>query len=224
MSSFSSGQSRHLKRTMIFIDGGYFRKFLEDMVNEGCFRKFLDKGLTSESIKKPEIIAYGLSVLLFEIVNKINASIYHHEIIRVYYYDGKSLEDPEFRKKDDFFNLIKNNFGLLQTTIPFEMKFGRLIKSSKDEKPRQKGVDVLLSVDIVAKAFLDHYDEAVIVAGDDDFLDAVTSVKDFTGKKVIGFYSSKGKSSRASVRLIDNFDVKHELDMEKFAENIQQAK
>ncbi len=197
------GATQHLKRTMIFIDGGYFRKFLEDAMD-------------LEFVKNPKKISKGLQVLLGEILTTLNASVYHHEIIRVYYYDGIfSPTEPEYNERSQFFKEIKNNF---LNNFPLEMKFGRLIKSSKNNDPiRQKGVDVLLSVDIVAKAFLDHYDEAVIVAGDDDFLDAIVSVKDFTGKKVSGFYSSKG----ASERLVDSFDIKVELDKVKFAEKIQ---
>jgi len=197
------GTTQHLKRTMVFIDGGNFRKFLEDALGSGF-------------VKNPDKISQGLQILLSDILSTLNASVYHHEIIRVYYYDGIfSPTEPEYNELTQFFKAIKNNFP---KNFPFEMKFGRLIKTPKNREPiRQKGVDVLLSVDIVAKAFLDHYDEAVIVAGDDDFLDAVISVKDFTGKKVIGFYSLKG----ASERLIDSFDLKYELDKVKFAEKIQ---
>ena len=55
------------------------------------------------------------------------------------------------------------------------------------------------------KAFLNHYDLAVIVAGDDDFLDAIKVVKDLTGKKVQGVYSKKNISKR----LIEIFDYRY---------------
>jgi uncharacterized LabA/DUF88 family protein len=84
-----------------------------------------------------------------------------------------------------------------------ELKFGRLTKDGSG-KYRQKGVDVLLSTDLVVKAFQDHYDLAMIITGDDDFLDAVNIVKDFTGKRIIGMYNPKETSSK----LIDCFDYK----------------
>lgn len=176
-----------LKRTMVFIDGGYFRRILEDHFGGGIKD---NPGKISEAIAQIASQIIGLSVIPHSRL----------EIIRIYYYDGlEQANEPEYQERLAFFQKLHSSF----TYCPFELKYGRLIKSEKDG-PRQKGVDVLLSVDMVVKAFQDHYDIAVLIAGDDDFLDAVRIVKDLTGKRVIGVFRPKGTSPR----LIESFDIR----------------
>lgn len=47
----------------------------------------------------------------------------------------------------------------------------------------QKGVDVRLAIDMLAKAHRGEYDAAVLISGDNDFVDLVTAVKEM-GKHV----------------------------------------
>jgi len=42
------------------------------------------------------------------------------------------------------------------------------------------------------------------LAGDDDYLDMVKSIKDFTGKRIYGAYFERNASSR----LIESFDMR----------------
>jgi uncharacterized LabA/DUF88 family protein len=73
---------------------------------------------------------------------------------------------------------------------PYEIRTGRLIKSVKSQSSvsyRQKGVDVFISTDLVAKACSPQYDPAVLRTGDDDLLDAVKAVKEM-GRRVHGVY------------------------------------
>lgn len=66
---------------------------------------------------------------------------------------------------------------------------------------RQKGVDTLIALDMLSKAYENHYDSAILVAGDDDFLDVVHAVKN-AGKKVYGAFFEK----HISQDLKDSFD------------------
>ena len=191
-SSPSYPPTPHLKRVMVFIDGGYFRKILQDYFGE-------DINSDPKRIAKPiELIA-----------NQINnpdmfPNIFPHskiEILRIYYYDGLvQTDDTTYPEKIKFFKELRSNFS---ANCPLEIKFGRLIKG-EDGKYRQKGVDVLLSIDMVVKAFQDHYDLSLLIAGDDDFVDAVKVVKDLTGKRIIGFIKPEVTSSR----LIECFDYR----------------
>ena len=47
----------------------------------------------------------------------------------------------------------------------------------------EKGVDVMLATDLVAHAYQDHYDTAIVVSGDADFYPALQAVKD-VGKHI----------------------------------------
>lgn len=186
----SSTPTPHLKRVMVFIDGGYLRGILRNHFGE-------------EFIEDPAKFANALTHLIEKIKGESSFAPYSKpEVIRNYYYDAKYLpKEPEYSEKAEYFEKLKDN---LPKNSSIDLKFGRLIKSGNKNEPRQKGVDVLLSIDMVVKAFLDHYDVAILVAGDDDFLDAVNVVKDFTGKRVVGFYSPKNTSKR----LIESFDYK----------------
>jgi len=200
MSSFSFPPTPHLKRIMIFIDGGYFRNILE---------KYLDTDLK----KKPQQIARSIQIIPDRITTFIQFPHSHLETIRIYYYDGLvSTSDPNYKEREQFFNDLKSNYS---SKNPLELKFGRLIKGEND-KYRQKGVDVLLSVDLVVKSFQDHFDLAMLIAGDDDFVDAVKIVKDLTGKRIIGLY----KPEETSPRLIDCLDYKLPLLPEPFFNGI----
>jgi len=200
MSSIGHAPTPHLKRIMIFIDGGYFRNILPKYSN-------------IDPQNDPKQIAKFIEAIPYRIENFLRFQHSRLETIRIYYYDGIVLpSDQNYNKNEQFFKDIKSN---CTPKIPFELKYGRLIDGGKG-KYRQKGVDVLLSIDLVVKAFQDHFDLAMLVAGDDDFVDAVKIVKDFTGKRIIGLY----KPEETSSRLIDSLDYKLPLLPEPFFKDI----
>ncbi|MBE8539400.1 NYN domain-containing protein [Geoglobus acetivorans] len=192
--TFGSSAYSHLRRVMIFIDGGYFKRVVDRHFGDG-------------KSKDPEVMSRTLNHLISDILrNSSFAPNSKPELIRSYYYDAKfSPEDDEFKDQNNYFEEIRGYIN-----YPFEMKFGRLIRAGKDRREkRQKGVDVLLSVDMVTKAFLDHYDVAVLVAGDQDFLDAIRVVKDFSGKKVAGYFvPANNAPPNTSEELIKSLDFK----------------
>lgn len=123
------------------------------------------------------------------------------ELIRVYYYDAI----VDFRENQEKHNAQDSYFENIRKINNYEVKLGRLIKTGKEnEKYRQKGVDVLLAIDMISKAHLNHYDIALLLAGDDDYLDMVKSIKDFTGKRIYGAYFERNASSR----LVESFDMR----------------
>ena len=168
------------RRVMIFIDGGYLR--------EG-FKRIYEH----ERINWP-----GLYILLKTLAHEERR---HPEVIRAYYYDAivDPIENPDkFRKQKEYFSDIEEH-GI------YDVKLARLKKTEK--RVRQKGADVKLAVDMVTKAFQNHYDIAVLLTGDDDFLDLVETVKDLTDKRVYGaFYPS-----HISEDLRKSFDKKQPL-------------
>ena len=81
------------------------------------------------------------------------------ERIRVYYYDAMlEEENPKTEQQRLYFKTIINIAG-------FEDRLGN-IKKAKKERNRQKGVDSLIAVDMISKAYQDHYDSALLIAGD----------------------------------------------------------
>ena len=119
-------------------------------------------------------------------INKINwQSIINRlsegkKLIRTYYYTAKLDENTNnetFQKQAEYLQRLKHD-------IPFlELRLGRLVKMG--ESWIQKGIDVKLSLDMVIKAFRNHYDVAALIAGDSDFIDLIEEVKDKYGKQVL---------------------------------------
>jgi len=152
------------RKVMVFIDGGYLREgFKRIYGHDGIdFRQLLAK-LKSLSFSSAE----------------------RPDVIAVYFYDAEvdPKEDPdEYEKQERYFSNIRK-IGV------YDVKLARLKGAKKGRK--QKGVDVLIAVDMITKAFMNHYDIAIFFGGDDDFVDVVKSVKNLTGKRVVGaFYDN----------------------------------
>jgi len=91
----------------------------------------------------------------------------NRKLVRAYYYDAplKQEDNPDrYRKQQKFFNNLSRVEYL-------QLRYGRL------ERGRQKGVDVLLAVDMISFALNESYDVAILVSGDSDLVPAVDVVK-----------------------------------------------
>lgn len=167
------------KRVYAFIDGGYIRDIIKDK-----------KDVLSDAEKYAKLLEY--------LKNRYFARL-DVDLIRTLYYDAIVLmeDDPE-KHRDQ-----KESFNKLQLAIPFfEVKLGDLVKTGKGSY-RQKDVDTLIAIDMITKAYLNHYDAAILVAGDRDFVNVVRAVKDYTGKTVYGFYEPT-KVSDELLRVLDS--------------------
>jgi uncharacterized LabA/DUF88 family protein len=102
-------------------------------------------------------------------------------LVRIYYYNAKVglKEEPErYRDQQAFFASVN--------AIPYsELRLGRLVYHNwPNSPPYEKGVDIQLATDMITHSFKNNYDVAVLVAGDNDFVGAIQSVKD-NGKNVV---------------------------------------
>ena len=102
-------------------------------------------------------------------------------LVRIYYYNAAvgKIEEPErYKDQQKFFSSV--------AAIPYmELRLGRLVYTSAwpSSPPYEKGVDVQLATDMLAHAFKNNYDSAILVAGDNDFVGALQAIKD-NGKNV----------------------------------------
>lgn len=112
----------------------------------------------------------------------------NRRLTRVYYYNAPkhAQENLEgYKRQQSFFNRIKR--------VPFlELKLGRLV--IRNGVPFEKGVDVLMTVDMIRYARNNAYDTAILVSGDGDFAPALEFLKDF-GKHIDNAYFSNGRSN-----------------------------
>jgi uncharacterized LabA/DUF88 family protein len=182
---------------MIFIDGGYLRRGI---------RQIFKNEKMDENIDFDKLRDYLMRVVASQGIKP--------ELIRAYYYDAQVdvREDSVKHKKQEAF------FKKVRLRKSYELRLGRLIKT--DHEDRQKGVDILIAVDMLSKGYLKHYNIAAFLGGDDDFLDLIAAVKNLAGRRVFGFYFSHNISGR----LKDCFDVESELTKERAQEFVNPLK
>jgi uncharacterized LabA/DUF88 family protein len=66
-----------------------------------------------------------------------------------------------------------------------------------------------MAIDMLTKAYSDHYDIAVLFAGDEDFSDVIIAVKN-AGRRVYGAFFA----NHVSLGLKDSFDKRLSVDKE----------
>lgn len=184
MGSFTSSKSP-IAKVMAFIDGGYLRS------------QFKLKHGTEE---------IDFNKLKSRLIDNFNANCggkYDGDLVRVYYYDAIVDHDHSNHSEQ------KQYFSKIGIINGYQVRLGRLTSTGKNgEGPlKQKGVDVHLAVDMITKAYHEQYDFAILLAGDDDFLDVINAVKD-SGKRVFGMYFK----AHISNNLYDALDARIEID------------
>ncbi len=142
-----------MARLAVFIDGGYLDALLKYEFAE---------------------VRIDYQALVAEIVGD-------HELLRTYYYHCPPYESdpitPEERerksKKDIFFNYLRR-------LDRFEVRLGKLHRyydENGNPEYKQKRVDTFLAIDLVLLATKRRIEEAVLIAGDSDFLPAVETAR-----------------------------------------------
>jgi len=181
MNSGGMGFSSSRDKTAVFIDNGYFAKVLR-----------LDFG-------QPRVDYLKFSENICR----------DSERYRTYFYYCMPFQGPyptqaervRISHAQAFYHSLRN--------LPrFEVRLGRLIKTRTNPPGySQKGVDVLLSVDLVRLSWSKTIDKAVLVTGDSDFVPAVQTSKD-AGTIVELYYS---ESQHVSDELFQVCDERHPI-------------
>jgi len=191
-----------LGTVMVFIDGGYLSKYAIDHYEHNDIN-FLNLGnFLAKHAVSPERL--------------------EPQLARIYYYDGvpdeKDAELVEEKYRKDVLKKImektKTQTDYLDKIEMFdlvEVKRGHQIISKK-ETPRQKGIDTLMAIDMITKAYEGQYDYAVLLAGDADFIEVIKAVKN-TGPKVVGAYFTETNVSSNFLKSFDRRIVMNEKTM-----------
>jgi uncharacterized LabA/DUF88 family protein len=153
------------ERVMVFIDGGYLR---------GLHKQYY----------KHDKIDFGK---FFQTIHRMYATIpsypFQLNLLGIYYYDAivDVREHPRiYAKQLAYFERE------LMNRMWYIVRLGKLVKTPKQDL-KQKGVDILMAIDAVSKAYQNQYDMAIFVVGDADFVPLIEAVKN-AGKKTILIY------------------------------------
>lgn len=148
-----------MDRAAIFIDAGYFSKLLRDN-------------------NRPKIDYQKLSDMLCERVKA--------ERFRTYYYDCMPYQsNPPTSEERERYSSMDRFIHHLKRLDRFEIRLGRL--QFIDGGFKQKGVDVLLSIDVTKLSWRGTIQKAILITGDSDFVPAVKEAKE-AGVIVSGCY------------------------------------
>lgn len=104
------------------------------------------------------------------------------ELLRTYYYNCLPYQgNPPSQEEADRYSKTRSFFNTLENLPRYTLRLGRLEYRGNDDQgaPRfeQKRVDILLGVDLVQLAAKRIIREAVLVAGDSDFIPAIAAAQ-----------------------------------------------
>ena len=141
-------------RAALFVDGAYLDYLLRDEFN----RARIDYGALSSEMAGDS------------------------EILRTYYYHCMPYQgNPPTQDQRERYASARRFFNTLENLPRYTVRLGRLEFRGLDERgnPRfeQKRVDILLGVDLVQLAAKQVIQEAVLLAGDSDFIPAIAAAK-----------------------------------------------
>ena len=113
-------------------------------------------------------------------------------LIRNYYYNavvGVKQEPERYRHQQAFFASVQS--------VPYtELRLGRLVYNNwPSTPPYEKGIDIMLTTDLLTHSFKRNYDVGILVAGDTDYVGAIQAVKN-NGQNVEVALFGKESTSR----------------------------
>ncbi len=125
------------------------------------------------------------------------------DFIRGYYYD--SVQEPLDSKKQRFFDFLRGiGITIVTKKLRFKSSECKHCKTKDVNIPYQKGVDVALVTELMSLANERAYEVAIVISGDNDFVDAINYIKS-KGLKVwvVSFVNSLGEDTmRAADRCL----------------------
>ncbi|OGS42846.1 MAG: hypothetical protein A3K67_03540 [Euryarchaeota archaeon RBG_16_62_10] len=167
---------------------------------------FIDNGYFSRVLKR----AHGEKRVDYEKFS--NRLCGDWQRFRTYFYDcppyqGSIPSETERKRAGDADRFY---YSLLRLSR-FEIRLGRLLKTNSNPPFVQKGVDVLMSVDLARLSWSNKIDKAILVTGDSDFVPAVRAAKD-AGVLVEIFYCPSQPISDELIHACDDrFPITEDL-------------
>ncbi|MEK6913416.1 MAG: NYN domain-containing protein [Nanoarchaeota archaeon] len=170
-----------MEKCAIFIDGGYLNRINRDYFDSSSidYLKLCD-----------------------EICNTLKLTR-----LRTYYYNSMPIIRKGNKEDEKKHSKMQLFFASLKRLPRFEVKLGRLQLIGGQFK--QKMIDVLMSLDIVSMCFDNQIQQAILIAGDSDFIPAIKKAKD-CGAIIHLFYHPKSVHNE----MLDEVDELHILSEE----------
>ncbi len=135
-------------------------------------------------------------------------------LIRTYYYSSLPYRsDPPTTQENSFYNRQRQFFSSLRLLPRYTVKLGRVERRGNrvDGSPatEQKRVDILLAVDLVKLSADGHIQQAVVIAGDSDFIPAIEASK--SEGVVVKLYHGRSHHRELSEEVDEHCRIDQEL-------------
>ena len=132
---------------------------------------FIDGGCLAKISKRYGSVAIDFCLLSREMSQG-------KELLRTYYYNCLPYQsNPPSQEEKERFSKAQKFHKYLERLPRYEVREGRLAKRGPSEF-EQKGIDTLLSIDLVNLSASGKISDAVLLAGDSDFLPSVKVSKE----------------------------------------------
>ncbi len=183
-------------KAAVFIDGGYLQKVTE---------AFSDNTNPSYTL---------IPRIDFKLLSDVVCPPSKAERFRTYFYDCPAYQSsPPTDEERKRVASQERYFHALNELPRFEVRQGKLNKIPSPDGGvdfQQKGVDVLLSLDLAKLAWNKHIHRAILLTGDSDFVPAVEEAK--AAGIIIEVYYCKRGTCRIHDRLYQKCDERYEID------------
>lgn len=136
----------------------------------------------------------------------------HKSIVSKIYYIGAVREERDNPQSKEFMRNQQKLFSKLEKQT-WSIGLGQLLKTNNGY--HEKGVDVLMAVDLLIGAYENFYDTAIVISSDTDLIPALAKIRSMKKKvEYIGF------SHKPSHALIAHSDVRRLLTKEELEQFI----
>ncbi len=175
-------EENHVERVAIFIDGSNFYNFLKTITVKAVGPLGKNKVYSLDGLKERYLFGKGARfdfTLFVDDLSQKRMCVGKSYYTAVFSFNDNESELERVKVARQYFNKMLEHKG-------FKVRKGVIIKDG--DKQYEKGVDTLLTMDVISGAIKDTYDVAIIVSSDNDFLPLFEGVKEY-GKKVeyVGF-------------------------------------
>lgn len=165
---------------------------------------FIDAGYLMSALRRDFNLSDDFPINPIRMTNDLIKTLGAGRLQRAYYYDCAPFKHEKPRPGDEERTAKKEKLFEFINSLPnFEVRLGelKLFINGNREEYVQKGVDLLLGIDLVRLASKGAISDAIVVSGDADFVPAVEAAK-ADGVNVTCVTSKTG--SRSLIRACDN--------------------
>jgi uncharacterized LabA/DUF88 family protein len=185
---------RH-KRAVVFIDGSNWYHKLKAM-------------LSSKHAKRP-----AKPPIEFDVASFVRKLVGHDRVAEIRYYLGAVKRDKQDEKSEEMYASQQKLIAFLQKQ-KVHMGFGHLI-TYPDGSFHEKGVDILLAVDMINLALHKKYDTAYLISSDTDLVPAVQECQRL-GSEVVYVGSAQHGQSRGLTQICNRTILLRRADVQPF--------